>query len=339
MVGADWSPKLAAEYLDARQKAWFDWPVAYEDAEGPCLSCHTGLTYLLARPALRQVLGESMPTDYETGLMDALRRRVPLDSPSRLAPKLPEPLASQVLGVESVLSALLLATEDRKRGSLTRETERAFERLWALQVQEGQAKGAWQWNSIDLDPWEEPESAFYGASLAALALGMTPSHYQDRPNIRAQRKTLTEYLKAQRHDQPLHNQLVLVWASLHLSGLLAESDRKLIVDGVLDRQENDGGWTIESLGPWREHPKAPRSTGSSAYATAWTAFALQKSGVPASNQSLQTALDWLRSHQDPDEGYWESPSMNKQYDPGSMPLHFLRDAATAFASMALIESR
>ena len=111
------------------------------------------------------------------------------------------------------------------------------------------------------------------------------------------------------------------------------------VDGVLNRQEDDGGWTIESLGPWREHPKVPRSTGSSAYATAWTAFILQKSGVSASNQSLQTALDWLRSHQDPEEGYWEAPSMNKQYDPGSMPLHFLRDAATAFASLALIEGR
>ena len=55
--GADWSPKLAAQYLDARQKEWFAWPQA-ASPDGPCVSCHTGLSYLLARPVLRRVLSE-----------------------------------------------------------------------------------------------------------------------------------------------------------------------------------------------------------------------------------------------------------------------------------------
>ena len=65
-VAADWNPRLAAQYLDSRQKEWFAWPRANAGAK-PCISCHTGMTYLLARPALRKALGEDMPTEYEVG--------------------------------------------------------------------------------------------------------------------------------------------------------------------------------------------------------------------------------------------------------------------------------
>ena len=57
LAGADWNPRLAAQYLDSRQKEWFAWPRANAGAK-PCVSCHTGVTYLLARPALREALGE-----------------------------------------------------------------------------------------------------------------------------------------------------------------------------------------------------------------------------------------------------------------------------------------
>ncbi len=107
----------------------------------------------------------------------------------------------------------------------------------------------------------------------------------------------------------------------------------------LSQRSEDGGWTIESLGPWPAHPRAPRSPGSNAYATGLVAFILQRAGVPASNPALDRALGWLRSHQDPKAGFWEAPSMNKQYAPGSRPLHFMRDAATAFVTLALMEAR
>src|SRR5215471_16514504 len=74
-LAADWNPRLAAQYLDNRQKEWFDWPTANSNAK-PCISCHTGMTYLLARPALRRALGEESPTTYETGLLASLRSRV-----------------------------------------------------------------------------------------------------------------------------------------------------------------------------------------------------------------------------------------------------------------------
>jgi len=40
-LSADWSPKLAAQCLGARQKEWFAWPQA-ASPDGPCVSCHTG---------------------------------------------------------------------------------------------------------------------------------------------------------------------------------------------------------------------------------------------------------------------------------------------------------
>ena len=337
-VTADWNAQFAADYLDARQEQWFAWPTANEDKSGPCLSCHTGLTYLLARPALRRVLGESAPTRYESGLLDSIRRRLSLDKPDRFAPREKEPMASQLLGVESVLAPLLLSMNDAGKDTVSRDTEQAFDRMWSLQVKAGQAKGSWHWNSLDLDRWEEPQSAFYGASLAALAVGVAPGDYRNDPRSRMNREMLLTYLQNHQRAQPLHNRLVLVWAAAHLPGALQEAERQSIIDAVLRSQNTDGGWTIQSLGPWAKHPRAPRSPGSNAYATALAGFVLQRAGVPESHSAVGRALSWLRTRQDSKGGFWEAMSMNKRYDAGSMPAHFMRDAATAFATLALTEA-
>src|SRR5262249_47114595 len=90
----DWSPRLAADYLDARQKEWSACPRANG---GPrlCFPCPPGLPYLLARPALRQALGETEPTQWETGLLESMRSRIEKRTPDGAA-----------LGVESVMAAL-----------------------------------------------------------------------------------------------------------------------------------------------------------------------------------------------------------------------------------------
>jgi hypothetical protein len=38
-------------------------------------------------------------------------------------------------------------------------------------------------------------------------------------------------------------------------------------------------------------------------------------------------------------GFWEAQSMNTQYEPGTMPSQFMRDLATGYAALALIEAR
>jgi squalene-hopene/tetraprenyl-beta-curcumene cyclase len=209
--------------------------------------------------------------------------------------------------------------------------------MWLLQIRTGDMKGAWRWNSIDLDPWEQPESTFYGASVAALAVGSAPSDYQQRSNIRPNVEALRAYLKRSQRAQPLHNGLIQLWASSRLNGVLSEIDRQAICNDVLRRQASDGGWTLSSLGPWRDHPNARVIDGSNAYATALVAFILQRSDVSREHPRLKLALAWLQAHQDRTGGFWDAHSMNKHYPPDSVPVNFMRDAATAFAVLALLE--
>src|SRR3979411_2754531 len=63
---ASWNRKAAAAYLDQRATWWTTWPNAQRDHGTFCVSCHTALPYALARPALRQSLGETGPSPAET---------------------------------------------------------------------------------------------------------------------------------------------------------------------------------------------------------------------------------------------------------------------------------
>jgi squalene-hopene/tetraprenyl-beta-curcumene cyclase len=291
-LSADWSPRLAADYLDQRQQEWFAWKTA-QTSSGPCVSCHTGVVYLLARPELRKKLGETQPTPYETGLRKSLE-----------GVGFKEPLATLAPGVQVIHSALFLGDLDR---------------MWKLQIQEGKNKGAWPWFHLDLDPWEQPESTFYGATLAALAARNDHGHPE-------QVALLKDYLKREQPGQPLHNRLMLLWAMPNLvqGDLLAEA---------LKKQQADGGWTIESLGPWK---RPSRSSGSDAYATGLVTYTLLRDNHQ-SRLRLRAALDWLKSHQNRD-GFWASTSMNKEYPPDSMMSKFMQDAATGFAALALLEA-
>src|SRR5207245_7799545 len=56
----DWSSDVCSSDLRAKVEG------------GVCVSCHTGVTYLLARPVLRHALNEGQPTTYEKGLLGGL---------------------------------------------------------------------------------------------------------------------------------------------------------------------------------------------------------------------------------------------------------------------------
>ena len=321
---AEWSPALAARYLDARQQAWFDWKTA-QSSDGPCVSCHTGMTYLLARPVLRRALNQTEPTRFETGYLN------------RLKAKMAKPAEGALGTVEAVMSAIFLGRDDA-RAVMSSHTRQAFDRLWELQEREGPAKGGWPWYQAKLDPWENSESLYYGSALVALALGQTSEAYQTDAEIRARAAALTTYLNNQPSPPRLHDRLATLWASSTMPSLLPDARRRALLAEIFERQQPDGGWTIASLGPWMDHPDAPPSSGSHAYATAYTAFVLQRAGVPASHAGLSKAFAWLRSHQDPATGAWPAVSMNKKYPDGSMPSLFMQDAATAFAAVVLVEA-
>jgi squalene-hopene/tetraprenyl-beta-curcumene cyclase len=318
---ADWNARLAADYLDGRQKEWFVWPRAKVEG-GICVSCHTGVTYLLARPELRRALGESEPTAYEQGLLEGIHAQAEAEGNRQ--------------GAEAVFAALFLARQNAGSKTVSAGARRALDRMWSLQMREGKDRGAWKWPNANHDPWSTPDAPFYGAALAALAVGSAPAEYRERPEIRERIDALTDYLQREQPDQPLHNRLALLWASSKLPAALSTPLRQPLIDEILRAQQTDGGWTIASLGPWRPHPNAPPSHGSNSFATAYVAFILQEAGVGRSHPSMVRALDWLKKHQDSETGSWAADSLNERYEPDSMQIHFMQDAATAFATLALL---
>ena len=332
----DWSAKMAEQYMDARQKAWIAWPVALHSGVA-CVSCHTGLPYLVARPALRQALNEKTgPTLYESVLVSGIRAAVIRTDANDLFGGLKGRLADQVYGAQVIVSSLVLAMDDAARPRMSAEGERGFERLWSLQLTSGPDKGAWLWSDFDLDPWETKDAVYYGAALAALATGMAPANYQGRPDVQENITAMRTYLLDNAKATPLHNRLFLLWAAAKLRDLLPDAGKQAIIAELWRTQEADGGWTLKSLGPWKQRDRAPASVGSNSYATALAAYVLEQAGVSPSQPGLAKALAWLRSHQNPEGGYWTADSMNHHHDPGTIPARFMTDAATGYATAALL---
>ena len=79
------------------------------------------------------------------------------------------PKTSESRGVESVMNALILATRDASDGVLSDDARLAFSNMWALQFKAGELKGAWAWLNFHYEPWEGPDSGYFGAALAAIA--------------------------------------------------------------------------------------------------------------------------------------------------------------------------
>jgi squalene-hopene/tetraprenyl-beta-curcumene cyclase len=335
--GADWNAQLAERYMDSRQQVWDAWPMALHSGVA-CVSCHTGLPYLVARPALRQVLGEKTgPTLYEGVLVASMRATVIRTDAKDLFNGLKGPIVDQVYGAQAVMSALVLAMDDATRGRLSPEGEKSFERMWSLQVKDGLDKGGWQWSDFDLDPWETKDSAFYGTALAALATGMAPANYQARPAIRENVAAMTAYLRQGQKSTPLHNRLFLLWASSKMRDLLPDADKQAILSELWSKQEADGGWALSTLGPWKKRDAATPQVGSNAYATALAAFAAEQAGVKPSQPNLSKALAWLKEHQDHQSGSWSADSMNHKHSAyGPVPEKFMTDAATGYATAALL---
>jgi len=331
---AGWSPRLAAQYLDERLKLWLDFTATQPKQHLACVSCHTSLPYLLARPALRMALAEPAPASYEDRLLATVRARVQgwRSSP----PYYPRKFA-QSRGAEAILYALLLARDDAQTGrrALSEGTEAAFANLWAEQIPDGEHRGAFEWLDFGLHPWETPGARYFGAALAAVAAGTAPGGYASRPAIQDRLSALRAYLMTDPGPLTAHDRLMLLWASAKLPALLSSADRLAAVRRLTGAQNADGGWKTESLGPWQLRPGITLPSESEAYATAFLAFALRQSGVDAAKEPLARALSWLRKRQDPRSGAWISSSMNKTYAPDHIAAGFMTDAATAYAALAL----
>jgi len=337
-----WNRHAAAAYLDGRAEWWLHWPSAARDHDTSCISCHTAVPYALARPALRTVLGERDPAAPERRLLANVVRRVRLWKD--VEPFYPDqtrglPKTSESRGTEAVLNALILAARDAPTGALTDDARQAFDNLWPLQFEAGDLKGAWAWLNFHYEPWESADSPYYGAALAALAVGSAPGGYASSPEIQDRLKLLRDYLQHGADTESLFNRLTVLWASTKLPRLLTPAQRRAIVDAAVRKQQEDGGWSTSALGSWKRADATALDAASDGYATGLIALALRQSGTSGADESVRKGLSWLGRHQDAATGMWVASSLNKQRDPASDAGKFMSDAATAYAVLALANAR
>jgi squalene-hopene/tetraprenyl-beta-curcumene cyclase len=245
-AAAGWNPRAAATYLDGRMEWWLQWPNAARDHDTTCVSCHTVAPYALARPALRAALGEREVAAPERVMLAHVVKRVQLwkdVEPFYTDQRSGLPKTSESRATEAILNALVLATRDGEAGRLSNETRQAFEHLWKLQFTAGAMKGGWAWLNFHYEPWESNDAAYYGAALAAVAIGTAPG-YASTPQIQPMLKLLRDYLQASLDKTTLLNRATVLWAATTLPSLLADTQRNAIIEAIVVQQREDGGWSM-----------------------------------------------------------------------------------------------
>jgi squalene-hopene/tetraprenyl-beta-curcumene cyclase len=349
-----WDPKAAAAYLDYRASWWTEWTGSARDHGTFCISCHTALPYALSRPALRVALAEQGPSLNERRLIDNVTKRVRLwkDVGPYYSDQGYDHKTAESRGTEAVLNALILASNDAQNGQLTDDKRTAFDNMWALQQATGENRGSWPWLQFEQEPWEANDSAYYGAALAAMAVGTAPGSYASTPQIQDKLKALREYLKREQAAQSTTNRVFVLWASTKLAGLLTPEQRDAIIKEILSKQQADGGWRLASItwrwrgwnlrtleNMWFREDGTPMEGKTDGVATSLTILALEEAGVPRDNAQLRRGLSWLMSNQNATEGYWPASSVNKRRHISSDTGRFMSDAATAYAVLALTENQ
>ncbi len=334
-----WDRQAAARYLDEREVWWQGWDRSHKDRATFCVSCHTQATYALARPALREDLGEQDMAAPEKVMLASVDKRVrqwPLMQP--FYSDIPSGPGKEVEShnTEAVLNAFILTSYDLHKGHLGEATRIAFDNAWALQTSDGPDAGSWVWQNFHYGPWESTESRYHWAALMALAVGRAPDDYRRDPKIQAHLALLAGYLRSHYEAQPLLNKIAALWASSQFPDLLTAAQRSRLIDDLKAAERPDGGWSTTDLGPWKRVDNTPLETRSDGYATALITLALEQTGGEASaGQAIERGRHWLEANQNKTTGAWPAWSLNKNRPPSSDAGPFMSDAATAYAVLAL----
>jgi hypothetical protein len=333
-----WDATAAAHYLDSRLDWWRHWPKAQRDHDTVCISCHTALPHVLARPSLRAALGDKSRSPAELAMFDDVTKRVYMwheVDPFYTDQKNGMPKSGESRGVESVLNALFLVTRDNERGLFGTDTRQAFAQMWALQIQTGDMKGGFPWLNFHLEPWESPSATYWGGTLAALAVARAPASYGSDPAVVPQIEELRTYMRGGLTGQSLYSRTLILIADSELHGIADPAQREAIVADLIAAQAPDGGWSLPALAPWQRVDKTPLPTTSDGYATAIVALALRESALPSASAALARARHWLITHQDKATGAIPAKSINKDRQPGTDAYLFMTDHATGITALVL----
>jgi squalene-hopene/tetraprenyl-beta-curcumene cyclase len=351
MRASGWHRETAVAYLDARQDWWMSWRGAARGQGTFCVSCHTVLPYALVRGTLGPVSYAGALPIQEERLLDNVRKRT--DLWDRMDPyyasddRAPNRTA-QSRGTEAVLNALVLAAHDARTNHFSQTARTAFEHMWSTQLTTGPDAGSWAWLDFSLEPWEAPESQYFGAALGLMAVNVAPEAYRSAPAIQKNIARLHAYLTRQYSRQSLLNRSVLLWAGDQ--SVLDSTHRQAIVGDLTAAQRSDGGWSTAALmrvpfvasphrylRSWINHAGVVHQS-NDGYATGLAVIALLKAGRAKDDPVIERAVSWLTLNQDAKGGFWPARSLNgRKTDPYSGAGLFMTDASTSFAALALAE--
>jgi squalene-hopene/tetraprenyl-beta-curcumene cyclase len=299
-LAEEFSAAKAARYLDVAAVGW-------QKTFG-CMTCHTNYLYLLSRPAVSSdVIAHSTVRNYAEKLVSD---RWPAKGPRWDA--------------EVVMTAATLAGNDAQTtGKLHPLTKEALDRVWTVQREDG----GFDWYKVcHWPPYEDDD--YFGATMAAIGVGIAPDGYASTPAAQAGIKKLHDYFAAN-PPPSLHHRAFLLWAATYLPEFMDDSQRKECVDELLSLQHEDGGWGIAQLGTWERRDKSPQDTVSSdGYGTGFVVFVARRSGIPATDPRLVRGVEWLKAHQRK-SGRWFTRSLFCDR------AHYISNAGTSFALMAL----
>ncbi len=298
----------SAEFLD---NVALNWTQARK-----CGACHTNYAYLMARPLVEEGTDQAMKevrAFFE-------QRAANWDAPKG-KPRWP---------TEVVATAVALAVNDaRTTAKLHPLTRKALDRMWTLQRKDG----AFDWLKCDWPPMEHDD--YFGATYAAVGVGLAPENYAQTPQAKAGVAKLRAYF--QKNAAPdLHHQAMRLWAAQKLDGIMDAKARAATVKSLLAVQRPDGGWSLPSLGKYQRHAKDADdqpivndpSAPSDGYGTGFVVYVLRQAGVAADQPQIRRGIAWLAANQRA-SGRWFTRSLSTDR------YHFISHAGTAFAVMAL----
>ncbi len=268
------SPEAAARYLDQASLTW--------QKKKKCVTCHTNMGYMMARPALGNVLEDS--GEVRAFFEDYRKVRWQKKGPSTNQGFWP-----------IVVATGLVFNDLQTTGELNSVTRDVLDFLWTSQREDG----SWRWPDCDYAPLEIDDH--YGVTLAALTVGIAPDDYANTPAAKEGIKKLTAYLKK---DPPksLHHRAMLAWSSLRVEGIATEAERKETLTELLALQLPDGGWsTAGFLTDWEglvADDASPLKTEiSDGYGTGLVIVIARELGIPADDPRIKKGIAWIKSNQ------------------------------------------
>jgi squalene-hopene/tetraprenyl-beta-curcumene cyclase len=315
-LAAELSVEKALAYLDDGANAWA--------GTRKCVSCHTNGAYLSLRPALAARVG---PPDEKVRefFLATLKQKQELKLKSLQGGTAPDQIIYLAAG---------LAQWDRFVAKLlSPETDAALKLMLSIQRDDG----TWG-NAVCWPPYES--DMYHPATVAAMALADAPGWLENLKDekLLAGVERLKQYLRT---TPPPHDyaRVLLLWTASRVPGLIDASRRAELVEMLMQKQREDGGWSIRTFAKpeqWGSGNRTDKLRGEPEFAsppsdghmTGLAIVALRSSGVAKDDPRIARGIGWIKTHQRA-SGRWWTRSLNTD------KFHFITYSGTVFPLLAL----